>query len=80
MTPSQLTLGWLMAQGEDIIPLPGTTKAHRLQENLDAMKVKLTTEELKEIRTASENAEIVGLRYPEAAVQYLFGDTPPLTA
>ena len=44
------------------------------------MKVKLTTEELKEIRTASENAEIVGLRYPEAAVQYLFGDTPPLTA
>ncbi|KAI9717711.1 MAG: hypothetical protein M1828_007114 [Chrysothrix sp. TS-e1954] len=79
-TPSQLTLAWLMAQGEDIIPIPGTTKIERLQENVDAMKINLTSAEEQEIRHACENADIAGDRYPSYALKTLFGDTPALTA
>lgn len=78
VTPTQLTLAWLMAQGDDIIPIPGTTKVERLEENLGALKIKLTSEEEKEIRQACENAEVSGGRYPEAFAKSLFADTPPL--
>lgn len=80
VTPTQLTLAWLMAQGEDIIPIPGTTKVERLEENLGSFKVKLTDEEEKEIRHACENAEVSGGRYPAAFASALFADTPPLKA
>ncbi|KAL9084760.1 MAG: hypothetical protein Q9159_005045 [Coniocarpon cinnabarinum] len=78
VTPSQLTLAWLLAQGDDVIPIPGTTQIDRLHENLNALKIKLTKEEEREIRQACENAEIKGERYPNTAG--LFGSTPPLTA
>lgn len=77
-TPSQLTLAWLMAQGDDIIPIPGTTNLARLQENVDSLKIKLTKEEEHEIRKACEAAEVTGSRYPEAFAKALFADTPPL--
>lgn len=77
-TATQLTLAWLMAQGDDIIPIPGTTKIDRLEENLGALKVELTSEEEKEIRQACENAEVSGSRYPEAFAKALFADTPTL--
>ena len=51
-TPGQLTLAFLLAQGEDIIPIPGTTKVKNFDENMGALKVKLTDNELKEIRQA----------------------------
>lgn len=77
-TPSQLTLAWLMAQGNDIIPIPGTTNLGRLEENLGSLKITLSKEEEQEIREACENAEIKGSRYPEAMAKALFADTPPL--
>jgi aryl-alcohol dehydrogenase-like predicted oxidoreductase len=75
-TPTQLCLAWLMAQGEDIIPIPGTTKLERLKENLDSLQVKLTGDEQKKVRKACEEAEIHGGRYPEAMKHTLFADTP----
>lgn len=76
VTPTQLTLAWLMAQGDDVIPIPGTTKPDRLVENLGSLDVKLSTEEEKAIRKACEDAEIHGGRYPEAMKTTLFADTP----
>ena len=67
-----------MAQGEDIIPIPGTKKIKYLEENFGALKVKLTEEEIKDIRTAVENAEVHGSRYPAAMMGLCFADTPAL--
>ncbi|PNS20007.1 Pyridoxal reductase [Sphaceloma murrayae] len=80
VTPTQLTLAWLMAQGDDVVPIPGTTRVERLKENLGALEVRLTDEEKKEIREISESAEIAGGRYPEGFSSSLFADTPPLNA
>jgi aryl-alcohol dehydrogenase-like predicted oxidoreductase len=76
VTPSQLTLAWLLAQGDDIIPIPGSTKIERVNENLGALDIKLSDEEEREIRQACENAEPQGARYPDAFMQYSFADTP----
>ena len=78
-TPGQLTLAWLLAQGDDIIPIPGTKKIKYLEENLGALKVVLSKEEEQEIRNLVENAEVHGGRYPEKMGGHLFADTPPLT-
>ncbi|KAI9793823.1 MAG: hypothetical protein M1835_006981 [Candelina submexicana] len=78
-TAGQLTLAWLMAQGDDIIPIPGTKKVNYLIENLGALNIKLSDEENKEIRKAVEAAETHGERYPKAMAGTLFGDTPELT-
>lgn len=78
-SPSQLTLAWLMAQGEDIIPIPGTKKIKYLEDNQGALNVKLTPDEVKEIRDLVESAEVHGERYPLAMMHRLFGDTVPLT-
>lgn len=63
-TPGQLTLAWLMAQGDDIIPIPGTTKAKNFDENMGSLDIKLTKEEEAEIRQKIEATEITGDRYP----------------
>ncbi len=76
VTPSQLTLAWLLAQGHDIIPIPGTTKISRLEENLEALKIKLSDEEDQRIRKLCEEAENAGGRYPEIMSESLFADTP----
>jgi hypothetical protein len=65
VTPSQLTLAWILAQGDEFFPIPGTTNPQRLEENLGALKVKLTKEEEREIRQACERATVHGARYPE---------------
>ncbi|RPB17460.1 Aldo/keto reductase [Morchella conica CCBAS932] len=75
-TPGQLALAWLMAQGEDIIPIPGTKKTKYLEENVGALNVELTTEEVKEIREATEAAEPAGERVPAGFAHGLYGDTP----
>lgn len=77
-TPSQLTLAWLMAQGDDIIPIPGTKKIKYLEENQGALDVKLTIPEAKEIRDLVEAAEVVGDRYPTSMMHHQFTDTAPL--
>ena len=65
-TPGQLTLAFLMAQGEDVIPIPGTTKIKNFKENMAALKIQLTKDELAKIRETVEKAEVTGVRYPEA--------------
>jgi len=77
-TPGQLTLAWLLAQGDDIIPIPGTKKIKYLEENLGALKIKISDAEDKEIRQAIEATEVKGQRYPKAMVNHLYADTPPL--
>uniref|UniRef100_A0A0D6R4I7 NADP-dependent oxidoreductase domain-containing protein n=1 Tax=Araucaria cunninghamii TaxID=56994 RepID=A0A0D6R4I7_ARACU len=79
-TPGQLTLAFLMAQGNDIIPIPGTTKVKNFDENLASLKVEITDEDNKKIRHAIENAEVQGGRYPEAFSSALFVDTVPAKA
>lgn len=78
VTPGQLTLAWLLAQGDDIIPIPGTKKINYLEENWGALAVKLTDEEKAEIRRLVAEAEVHGGRYPASDSSDLFGDTPEL--
>ncbi|KAI9732602.1 MAG: hypothetical protein M1834_003938 [Cirrosporium novae-zelandiae] len=77
-TPSQLVLAWLMAQGDDIIPIPGTRRTKYLEENLGALKVKLAGDENNSLRKAVDAAEVGGDRYPAMMTENLFGDTPVL--
>lgn len=65
-TPAQIALAWVLAQKPWIAPIPGTTKIHRLEENLVALEVTLSPSELAELTKAAEEIEIVGGRYPEA--------------
>ena len=78
ITPTQLTLAWLMAQGEDIFPIPGTTKLERLKENIGSLDVKLTKDEEQKIRKLIDAAEVGGARYSESFMEYAYADTPPL--
>jgi len=66
-TPAQVALAWLLAQKAWIVPIPGTTKLHRLEENVAAATVTLTDEDLGEIETAASQITIQGARYSEAA-------------
>jgi aryl-alcohol dehydrogenase-like predicted oxidoreductase len=70
-TPAQLALAWLLAQGEDIVPIPGTKKRTRLEENLGALEIKLSNEELKSIEKIAPIGIAAGTRYPEAMMNTL---------
>ncbi|MGC2423113.1 MAG: aldo/keto reductase [Nitrospirota bacterium] len=65
-TPAQIALAWLLAQKPWIVPIPGTTKLSRLQENIGAVEVELAPEELRDIDSAASKITIEGARYPEA--------------
>ncbi|KAJ4175309.1 hypothetical protein NW754_002312 [Fusarium falciforme] len=78
VTPSQLTLSWLLAQGDDIFPIPGTTRQERLEENLGSLEIDLTLEEEQAIRHVCEKAEVAGTRYPQGDLAFCFADTPEL--
>jgi aryl-alcohol dehydrogenase-like predicted oxidoreductase len=64
-TPAQVALAWLLAQKPWIVPIPGTTKLHRLEENLGAISVELTPDDLRDINTAAAKITVQGARYPE---------------
>ena len=64
-TPAQIALAWLLAQKPWIVPIPGTTKLHRLEENLGAADVELTADDLAEIERAAAEIQVEGERYPE---------------
>jgi aryl-alcohol dehydrogenase-like predicted oxidoreductase len=64
-TPAQIALAWLLAQRPWIVPIPGTTKRHRLEENVGAVAVELTPEDLREIDRAGSEITVLGARYPE---------------
>ena len=65
VTPAQIALAWLLAQKPWIVPIPGTTKLHRLEENIGAAAVDLTPEELRTIDSAVSKITLQGARYPE---------------
>ncbi|RZJ90587.1 MAG: aldo/keto reductase, partial [Chryseobacterium sp.] len=65
-TPAQVALSWLLAQKPFIVPIPGTTKLHRLQENVGAVAITLTGDDLVKIQQALAQIQIIGERYPEA--------------
>ena len=65
-TPAQIALAWLLAQKPWIVPIPGTTKLHRLEENIGAAAVELTSQDLGEIESALSQIQVEGARYPEA--------------
>ena len=64
-TPAQIALAWLLSQKPWIVPIPGTTKLHRLEENLGSVNIQFTAEELREIDDASSAIKVEGARYPE---------------
>jgi aryl-alcohol dehydrogenase-like predicted oxidoreductase len=64
-TPAQIALAWLLAQKPWIVPIPGTTKLHRLDENIGALSVELTPEDLRDIDNAASKITVQGARYPE---------------
>jgi aryl-alcohol dehydrogenase-like predicted oxidoreductase len=68
-TPSQLALAWLLAQGPDIVPIPGTKRRARLEENLAAAEIRLTTSDLAEIAAVAPRGVAAGERYPAAMMQ-----------
>jgi len=68
-TPGQLALAWLLAQGKDIIPIPGTKRRKYLEENAGALQVKLTAEDLRRIDEVAPKGAAIGQRYPEAMMK-----------
>jgi aryl-alcohol dehydrogenase-like predicted oxidoreductase len=64
-TPAQIALAWLLAQKPWIVPIPGTTKLHRLEENIGAASIELTSDDLREIESAASQITVQGARYPE---------------
>lgn len=78
VTAPQVVLAWLLAQWECVIPIPGTRRVSAMSENVEAMNVKLSETESKEIRKVSEAAGVYGERYPPGLVDQLFADTPEL--
>ena len=68
-TPAQVALAWLLAQKPWIVPIPGTTKLHRLDENIGAVSVELTPDDLREIDEAASKITVQGARYPEKLEQ-----------
>jgi aryl-alcohol dehydrogenase-like predicted oxidoreductase len=72
-TPSQLALAWVLAQGKDIVPIPGTAHPHHLEENARAVEIELTADDLRRIDEAAPPGAAAGARYPEPAMRSLNG-------
>lgn len=67
--PSQLALAWVLAQGEDIVPIPGTRRRASLEENLGALEVHVTADDLARLDAAAAPGAAYGMRYPEEGMQ-----------
>ena len=70
-TRAQVALAWLLAQKPWIVPIPGTTKVHRLRENLGATALELTEQELREMDVAAGQIQVLGERYPEQMLKMI---------
>ncbi|KAG5913731.1 hypothetical protein E4U53_004790 [Claviceps sorghi] len=76
-TPAQICLAWVAAQGDDVIPIPGTTTIRYLEENTSAVHIKLSEEEVRELTRCAKETELTGDRYP-SAMDTLLRDSVPL--
>ncbi|ESR36978.1 putative aldo-keto reductase 2 [Citrus sinensis] len=79
-TPAQLALGWVHHQGDDVCPIPGNTKIEQLNENIQALSVKLAPEEMAELDSIALADAVKGDRYPDGVTTYKDSDTPPLSS
>jgi len=79
-TPSQLALAWLHHQGNDVCPIPGTTKIENLNQNIGALSVKLTPEEMTELESYAAAGEVQGDRYAQMVYTWKDSETPPLSS
>lgn len=79
-TTSQLALAWVLHQGDDVCPIPGTTKIENFKENIGSVSVKLSHEDMVELETIASNVK--GNRYPDAIMQstWKHANTPPLSS
>lgn len=75
-TPAQLALAWVINQGDDVVPIPGTTKIKNLDDNVGSLQVKLTKEDLKEISDAVPINEVAGVRSAQLQLTWKFTNTP----
>ncbi|CAN6865587.1 unnamed protein product [Brassica oleracea] len=79
-TPAQLALAWVHHQGDDVCPIPGTTKIDNLNQNIGALSVKLTPEEMSELETIGQPESVKGERYTAMVPTFKNSDTPPLSS
>ncbi|XP_043722956.1 probable aldo-keto reductase 2 [Telopea speciosissima] len=79
-TPSQLALAWVHHQGDDVCPIPGTTKIENLNQNIGALSVKLTREEMAELESLASADDIKGDRYPSMMATWRNSETPDLSS
>ncbi|GJN11882.1 hypothetical protein PR202_ga30117 [Eleusine coracana subsp. coracana] len=79
-TPSQLALAWIHHQGNDVCPIPGTTKVDNFKQNVGALFVKLTPDEMAELESYTAAGEVQGDRYPTIANTWKDSETPPLSS
>jgi len=77
-TAGQVTLAWILAQGDDFVVIPGTKKIKYVKENMGAAEVKLSEDEIKAVRKISEEGDLPGTRYPLVDMQFVLVNTPPL--
>uniref|UniRef100_M4EEC6 NADP-dependent oxidoreductase domain-containing protein n=1 Tax=Brassica campestris TaxID=3711 RepID=M4EEC6_BRACM len=79
-TPAQLALAWLHHQGDDVCPIPGTTKIENLNQNIGALSVKLTPEEMSELESIGHPESVKGERFSNMVPNFKNSDTPPLSS
>ncbi|TVU13674.1 hypothetical protein EJB05_37094 [Eragrostis curvula] len=79
-TPSQLALAWVHHQGNDVCPIPGTTKVENFNQNVGALSVKLSPDEMAELESYAAAGEVQGDRYPSKAATWKDSETPPLSS
>ncbi|KAJ7553923.1 hypothetical protein O6H91_06G118700 [Diphasiastrum complanatum] len=79
ITPGQLALAWVLHRGDDVVPIPGTSKIKNLDENLGSLNIKLSDEELEEVSRAVPIEEVAGARYAQAQLErtWMYAHTPP---
>ncbi|PKI47996.1 hypothetical protein CRG98_031589 [Punica granatum] len=79
-TPSQLALAWVHHQGDDVCPIPGTTKIDNLKQNIGALSVKLTSEEMAELESIAAPDNVKGERYMSDVATWKNSETPPMSS
>jgi len=79
-TPAQLALAWVHHQGDDVCPIPGTTKIENLNQNIRALSVKLTPEEISELESLVKPESVKGERYMASMSTFKNSNTPPLSS
>lgn len=79
-SPSQLALAWVQHQGNDVVPIPGTTKVKNLEENIGALFVELTAVEMKELEDLVSSVGVFGDRFFDMDFTWLNSETPPLSS